>query len=692
MPPRKRADRNAGTLAAEPEARLQRPPDMPRPDGDDKAALAAYLTQRFLDTWQHPFWTNFRRQCQEDHDFHTGGPGQWDKTQRAKLISKEKAALSINAIRPVIRMIEGYEAATPLEAKPIPVGQEDAAHTEVFERVFKHASKQAQTEFESSAIFKDGIIGGLGVGYVGVDYTDDFIHGTPSMQRVPWDEFVYDPGARRYDLLDARELFWAKMVAVDDLKAQFPTKAEEIDAALSRVSAAGPLAGLSGLDLPARDRQDGYKAPPGVALSMYDPQHREVLVVEGWYRVWKWESVLLDKRLNRVTPLPPEVVSVGQVLAQADPLVTIVKKPRREFEMCVFLPATQQYLSGGQPFENDTAAHPFGVFVVYREGDEMLGEVRNLKDPQRDVNKRRSARADAAARAGRFRHVAHRRSIENPEALEDDTWDVLWMASPGLTGYKELAPGQYPDWLARGDLQGKEEIQQVSLSNAPFQGQETGQSGIAIAHLKQQGQIGSAPTFRNHRRTRHIHARRFGKRVQQCYGVEKILRLDQEAGPEWVTLNERIVTENGTVQVLNNIVNLEWDVEMVDAPMTPTARLSALVTLLELLSKVPPEYAEALLHLVIGYADPPQKEEVVRIIRAMQTKRGVNAEALQAQAQALAQRPPAPAGGNGGPGRLPPAGVTPGFGTKVMAGAPGMDAGAMNTPAADNLRMMGGMA
>ena len=675
-------------LTAPREVPLQRPPDMPPLSEAERAeaALASYLTDRWHALEAHPFWTGFRKKAREDHDFRTG-TGQWDATQKAKLTRKGKAALTINEIRPVVKIILGYEAAAPLATKPIPVGKEDLEDVLVFEGVYKHASKKAWTQYECSAIFEDGVVGGLAFGYAGVDYAEDWMAGKPIIKRLPWDAVSYDPGSTDYDLSDVREIFYQQRVALDELKARYPTKAAEIDLALQMVPTGEKLANR-GYDLPPRNPQDGYAPPFGNTLQLWDAATKEVVVVEAWYRIWREEWVLVDKRLEQLTPVPEAALGAARLVARVDPLVTLVRKPRREYEMCVFLPATKTFLAGGQPHENDKEHHPIVQFVADREGDEILGVVRNLKDMQRDVNKRRSALADLAGRQ-RYKWFVHAASLDNPEALEDDSSDVFYLRTPSLGGIKEVGPVPLPQWFVAVDEKGKAEIREASLVNAPLQGQgSASQSGIALAQLKQQGQIGTATLFSRFRWTRHLLAQRYGARVQQCYTTEKTLRLDMGAqGTQWVTLNERVVKADGTIQVVRNIPSLKWDMEMVDAPDTPTVRLSRLLAMLEIVSKVPPEYGEALIDKIFGLADLQDLDEILRRVQAIQIKKGV-IEAPPGMAP--------PAGGNGaagpgaGPPGAPPPGVTPGLATRMLQGAPALQLAPENAPLADNLRMAGG--
>ncbi|KKK66567.1 hypothetical protein LCGC14_2962800, partial [marine sediment metagenome] len=316
------------------------PPTTTGGPGEDlsKTELMLKLRRRFLYAWNHPKWKRWRDQSQEDHDFHSGKE-QWPKDIRAQLEGTDRAILQINEIRPVVEVVTGFERASRLEIRPVPEGPEDIENVTILSRIMKRASKDQELDFVMSDGFKEGVIGGLAVWFVGIDYTEDPINGRLVMIKTKRGSVIWDPDRERYDLGDAREVFWHKMVAVDLIKAQYPDKADLIESALTLVkqTAAGPADTV----IPSQDPRDAYKTDSLDSISFYDGARDEVRIMEVWYRVWDRIHLIADKRRNTVEEIPkgPDVLRLARALAEQDPEVKVIERFRKRIEMSVILPA-----------------------------------------------------------------------------------------------------------------------------------------------------------------------------------------------------------------------------------------------------------------------------------------------------------------------------------------------------------------
>lgn len=638
----------------------------------DAADRVKRLKQRFLYCWNHPIWVKWRKESKEDFDFNSG-VGQWREEERRKLESESRACLTINEIRPVIEIITGYEKSSRLEVRPVPEGAEDLEDINVMHRVMKRVAQDQEAEFTLSDQFKDGVIGGLGVVYVGVDYLDDPVHGRVLIHKCRPGEVVWDPDWQRYDLSDARDVYWHKMVAVDIIKATYPEQAEEIEKALELLKSSDP--GRTHM-IPSLDPKDAYKTTSIEAVQFYDWMRDEVRVIEGWYRTWEPVWLLADKvrnSIDEIDPPTPEMLKFARDLAATDPEnIKVIRRLRRRLQMTVFLPVIDLELEQGNPFENDEEEYPFVPFLGYWEGDEIFGLVRNLKDPQREVNKRRSSVIDNIVRFGNLRWLAMRTDLENPEFLTEGAGagNVGWRKNPNSKPEVVEVP-QMPQWVMAQDQISKQEIREISLVNAPLQGQPSqAQSGIAIARLQQQGQVGSTGLFDNYRRSRRIFGKRLAKRVQQIYTSEMTLRLDEESGgTAFVTINQRKIDEKrGRVTVERDIPSLKYDMTISDSPSTPTARAAGLVMLMELLDKVP-QLAPALVDIIIELTDIPDRQRVLQRVRQIM------------QGQQGPEAPPAPGGGG-----------TPGAPSKLVQAATPEAVDAVQDQATSRAGLLGGLA
>ena len=628
------------------------------------------LRQRFLYCLNHPKWVRFREQADEDFKFYNG-TGQWDEELRRSLEAQGRPALTINRVRPIVQTVIGYERGARMDLRPVPTTVGTSPPDEamirnvmIFGRLMKKVNQDQKGEFVLSRGFKDGVIGGMGAWYFGVDYLDDPVHGRVHMVRVKYKDFLYDPDCSCYDLEDAREIFWHKLVPVEVLKAQYADAADDIDDALSALPTDTPGSTHA---LPSRDPFDGYRTQSqDAALTLWDDERREVRVVEAWFQTWETVKLLLDKRQNRVETIPDDPVArqLARDLAAADPeQIRLVDQRRRRWEMSVFLPATMQEIAtsvdGEHPFPNDTENPPFVQFLAYEDDDEIMGLTRNLKDPQREVNKRRSAMIDNASKHGMMKWFARRGNLENPEFLEGGIGAgmVGWTkGNPNQERPIEAAPPPMPDWVVSMEDRAVRDLPDVSGINLPLQGKaNASDSGRKVALLQQQGQIQTSEIFDNYRHSRQLCGLRLGKRIQQVFTGPMVVRLETEAGDsEFVTLNEQVVDDQGHVTVERDIPSLLWDVEITDSPATPTARAAMLAGLMEYIREFP-EYKDALADLIAEVSDFPARKELVARIRQVQQARG----ALPQPGAQPGASPPALALPPGAVPGAPPAGAMP---------------------------------
>jgi hypothetical protein len=628
------------------------PPRFPPASPDQSEAAQARverLRQQFLEYWSHPLWQRWRRQAAEDYAFVIGE--QWNPETRRRLEAADRAVLTINEVRPVIEVLTGYERAARLDAKPIPEGREDLENVTLLARLMKREMDNRDAEWTLSEGFKDGIVTGLGVWRIGISYEDDPIHGQPELRKLRLGEWLADPAAEQTDFSDARAQFWHRMVPLEDVIAQWPEHEDAIRRAAETYAAAGASLGTQVTE--AVHPTDAYRQTDVLdAIAWFDEVAGEVRAVEAWYREWETVHLLVNLLDGTVEEIPddPIALAAARAWAEKDPDVRIIRRQRRVVRQSTILPALGFELEFGQPFENDRQEYPFVPFVCYRELDEILGVVRNLKDVQREINKRRSAMADNVARYGAIRWFAHRGTLEDPTSLEagQGAGYVYWLRSATAPPPQAIAPPSMPTWVWQMHMLAKQEVKEISGINADLLGQrDADASGIAIARRQQQGQIIATAIFDAYKRARRQVARRFAKRIQQVYTAERTIRLDTGAlDTDFVTLNRRQVDAKGRITTTNRIPDLKIDVVIADSPSTPTARLHAVQTLLDLMQRVPAA-APAMIDFVIELSDVPERERILARLRAMLQRQGL----LDAQGQPVAAAPPPAALGT--PGREP---------------------------------------
>jgi hypothetical protein len=465
------------------------------------------------------------------------------------------------------------------------------------------------------------------------------------------------------------------MVAIDTLIAQYPEQEDEIRQAVEVYRAGGGQAREIAITRPTPVQAYRLTDPMTSLVPLYDEDHDTVRVLEAEYRDWTTVFLVANARTGDLYELDGEegdAVRAAREQARVDPDVSVLRKARRKVKMSLLLPALGIELEHGTRFDNDDETYSYVPYIAYREGDELLGLVRNLKDPQREVNKRRSAIADNVARFGNIKWFALRASLENPADLESGQGSgfVYWGKSGGQPPMP-MVPPPMPDWVWRQDQIAKMEIREISGINADLLGhRDSDASGIAIARRQQQGQIVATPLFDNYKRTKRIIGKRLAKRIQQVYTGERTLRLDTSSGgSEFVTLNTTEI-RNGRAVVVRDVPSLKYDVVIADAPSTPTARALSLGMLLEVIQRIP-QASPALMDVIVELTDIPNREAVLQRVRVLMAQAGMP---VDPQTGATLPAPPPGAGGmpgaGGPPGGEPP--PRPGSGRSTPPRGPGV--------------------
>ena len=602
----------------------------------------------FKEAWTHPLWVNFRKEAAEDMGFYVGGDAQWkrdgsDADLRA-LRSQKKAIITENHIQSVVDVLTGFERQNRYDLKASPEGAEDAEDANLLTLIMKHEQEQLEAHALLSEIFEDGTITGASGAYVGIDWTEDPLHGKITLERLfPGEDFLWDPFELNQDQRGARYTMRFRHAFVKDIVAEYPDHKAAIEKAAELLPSTTAGTGVSS-DF---NQRDGYGSATDHPLEadlglFWNAAEKKLLIVECWYRDYESFYVVANKKTGSVWEA--DTWAVAQATAEADPEhLTAVRRQKRTIKMGVVLPATRQTLEeDDQPFENDTSDYPFITYIAKRKGDTMLGIVRNLKDPQRVHNKKESAALDIIDRLANVRAIAEEGTLVNPDDLKRQ-----WSTEPIYYRRGTTTP---PSWFtpplaevlraltAMAD-RGKLAIRESSGINTDLLGLKgDDSSGIAIARRQAQGQIISTVFFDNFRRCKRQFGRRLAKRIQQVYSDERTMRLTSPDGNQiMVTVNPESAKgktrdEFGRIQaaqgappegqpdtrprILRDLSALEYDIIVSETPATPSMRAMSLLALLEIIGKMP-IIAPALMDVVIELSDIPDRQKVLERVKAI---------------------------------------------------------------------------
>lgn len=335
-------------------------------------------------------------EAEEDFAFAVGK--QWRDEDKTTLDRAGVPALTINKIQPNIFLVSGYQRQNRPDIVAYPEGDEDSLSAEIATRLIKNAMKISNGEYKVSEQFEDGVICGEGWLEPYIDYTKDLVNGELFIKKTsPLNVFV-DPASVEYDLSDAEFVIKvSRGLTKNQVYKLFPDKKSIID----KISN-GTLTINSGdnttkqtLDYPMLDENGGTgSGEDNLKEDVYD-------VTEYQYKKYVSKYIVADKQIGEMKEakdLDEAKLYVDQKNTISGEIVAkVIERIVPEIWVCALVGDTlvDEYISPFYPKWKGYSLIPFfahRITVPIKDGSEfrVQGIVRSLKDPQRELNKRRS--------------------------------------------------------------------------------------------------------------------------------------------------------------------------------------------------------------------------------------------------------------------------------------------------------------
>ena len=490
---------------------------------------------------------------------------QWTDAEVAKLKAQKQAATVINRIKPKVDGLMGMERANRTTAKAYPRTPKETGGALAATEAVRFCLQDNMYERHRSDAWENLLIEGTaGIEICVKPKKDDF---KIIIRHIMWDRLIYDPHSRRKDFSDARFLGQVVWMDYDEAVSMYPDAKDVLETMLSG--------------------SQTYDDKP----RWMDNTRERVKIVELYY-----------------------------------------KKDDGDWWYCCFTrggyceaPKISPYINE----EGDTeSAYEFASLFVDREGG-RYGSEKQLLDVQDEINKRRSK----ALHLMSVRQVRWERG-----AVEDIDKARQELAKPD--GVVETTPGMEFEILKTGDMaaaqfnllsEAKLEIDSVGANAATMGKDKNVESGVALRQRAMTGQTELAPMFDILKNMDIRVYRKTWNRIKQYWKSEMWLRVtDDENNLKFVGLNKPITEgefalqqaqeqmvaqkmppeqmQQALMQVKaqldqnplsqrrhsteNDIVNLDVDIVMDDAPDTVTQEVEDFQAMAEMVKSgfpLPPE-------------------------------------------------------------------------------------------------------
>jgi len=578
----------------------------------------------------------------EDYEFAVGK--QWDKTVLEKLAKDGIRGLTINKIQPNLFLVSGIQRQNRSDFRAFPEGGEDTTLAEVSTRLLKNVMKSSRAQYKLSEMFEDGLICGEGWLEPYIDYTYDLLNGEMKFKKVSCFNIFPDPDSSEYDLSDAEfvDKFTTGITEKQAIQL-FPDKEAEIKKIKNR---------RLNLDILSEDPDHQTKGYNSSGNIKSDELHTGRVekdtfdLLEHHYKHYAKKYVVVDRIKGKTKEAKDKDAAEAYVkLVEGQdfpddkhpelPKAAVIVRTCPEIRIAAMLGDTKidDYEAPFYPKWKTFSLIPFFAHRITTPLKEVReyqvqGIVRSLKDPQREVNKRRT------------QELRHLNSTTNSGWIsEKGAWvkkaevkrigasaGVVLEYNQGFSKPERITPAPLSQAHAQMVAENTQDMKEISGINADLLAMgDQSSSGRAIALRQQQGVVMIQRILDNFGHTKQLLGRFILSQLGELYTVETATEV---VGQQFIKLNfsrpvmrqaetdeqgnqisdgsvpevdERgelvlEVRQEDVLAVFNMVLNDEsvakYDVSIGESAYNETIRYSNSLLLMEMLEKgapIPPE-------------------------------------------------------------------------------------------------------
>jgi hypothetical protein len=579
-------------------SKSRKPPTPQDPAAAEAEKRLREFTAGFLADWRAD--EQFRKGMREDNDFYDGN--QLSQEEREILQERGQPPVTINRIKPKLDAIFGMQDGMLVDTKAYAEGDREQEASDISE-FFRRVEDDNDFDDKESLAFEDLCIAGRSWYKIGKRW--DGLKSCHYIKKACTEDVVPDRNSREVDHSDAKRVHETVWMDLDDAQAMFPDSADKL------AQSANDDAMKREVDSDRRVKPDQYAAA-GPALTagdirvFADNKARRVRIVTTYYRTLTPRRYFYAANIPAgsidITDMPEKDLATTRATYPNGQVVTQMEKKLHSYTFT--WNAELEHLKDIREYDKD-AKFPLIMMEGYRERNTSVnyGLVRQMKDPQREVNKRRSKHLhlisvnQTISEKGAFVNAQQAKE----EVQKPDGWIELNPNSMGKFQTKNNLDLSQAHFMLL-----QQAVQEIDAAGVPreLEGRSNADSGRAFQLRQQQAVQGIRKLVSN---------LRSGRRRVGYYLLD-----------EWNFENQ-----NEAVQ--------KYDILVEEAPDTLNLQQETFGKLISLAEKgmIPQGFLDLLIE--VSDLDPAMKKKFLDRMQAMQ----------QAQLQALAAQQQAAGGGAG---------------------------------------------
>ena len=605
---------------------------LPRQD-QQKVMVLAGMYQRGAAAMES--WAETAKKCV---DFAEGR--QWTAEVLRKLDLERRPHLTLNKIIPLVRLVVGYHRNNRSDTRALPgddgTGSDETA--EAISRVLKQIAENSEEPYVDAEVFLDGILTGRGFFDTRLDWERN-VFGECKVKACDPFSSIPDPDAEDYNLDMGQWFCNSRRLSIDEVEWFYGADAAQMSRPfLHGQIPLSPVTWFNGADgeiTPIRAFGSRDDTVPewwdqlynNLGWDFVDPYRKTFRVLDFQYWITNLGKVFIDLETGDSVPIPIswDQQRIDKALYHAqqvnNPLV-VQTKPIRRVRWTTLLGDMMLY-DDWSLYDGFTAQ---GFFPYFRRGT-TKGMVDDLIDPQREINRRRSAEVEIVTRTANGGWLHHKDSLSPEEERKLERFGsrpgvrVKWKGEPHMKP-EQIFPSTAP--IAHEKLENKsvDDLRQIAGINESALGElDRVQSGRALEARQRQAVIAIQMYMDNFQRTKKLVGKRKLEIIQKHYNEPRIYRIMGENGQfSTVLINAQMMDPvTGVSQIVNDVTRGKYSVIVDDTPLSASFQNAqfeeALLLLKEMQTVLPPAL---IADILVDLSTLPRKDEIkARIQQAM---------------------------------------------------------------------------
>lgn len=504
--------------------------------GDPRLEKHQDVVQDFGESYERAYqlWNTFYAEAYRDLSYYLGN--QWSLEELAYLNNQRRSSFTYNKIRRLINLVQGYQRKNRLSTIISPIEDASEATAELFTDTVQYIMSHSDGYEQISDAFKGALTTGLSFLSPYVDYRNDPVSGDICFHRDDWNAVILDPFFTKKSLEDCSFIARRKFLSRTEVVSLIPDKEDVINS------------------LPWGSRDDKFTYMP---YARQWGMQKLLNYTEYWRSRWNIEQVLVDMQTGETKKWDGDRKRL-QLFREFFPNVEVIKKPVKSVELGIIVEGELLYY-GKDPSGLDE--YPFVPFMAIWEPSYDLftwkcqSLVRIVRDPQTELNKRRSKMVDILDNQLNSGWIAKTNSVSNPNSLYKSGQGQVVFIKPEaqMSDVQRIEPAGINPSQFQLEAEFEKDIMEIAGVNSELFGMSENDkietAGILSKMRQSAGLVNLQDLFDGLRESQKILGRKVLKLIQLNYTPEKIkLITKKEVTPEFyskVFSDYDIVVEEG---------------------------------------------------------------------------------------------------------------------------------------------------